>query len=64
MLNHPKVGQEVELRYAKSKREVAPYHGMTGVVVRVTKGKPRNHLIRVCGRLVVVPAGQLFKRDS
>lgn len=63
MLTCPRIGQAVQLHYAG--RAVAsgivPHHGQVGVVVvRKTKGKPRNHLVRLDGgQLVVVNAGNL-----
>jgi hypothetical protein len=36
-------------------------HGASGTVTIVSRGKPRNHLVRLDdGRLVVVPCGNLI----
>jgi hypothetical protein len=67
MISHPRVGQAVRLRYAASKRRIAPHNDRMGVVVAVAlvtrKGKrrtPLNHLVRIeGGELVCVHAGQL-----
>ena len=59
----PRIGHQVVLHYNRrlSESGAAIHHGQVGVVVgRMTKGKPRNHLVRLgCGRLLVVPCGNL-----
>lgn len=63
MLTCPRVGQPVVLHYAGRvvAAGAAPHHGRVGhVVARKTKGKPRNHLIRLDdGLLLIVPCGNL-----
>jgi hypothetical protein len=71
MINHPRVGQAVRLRYRESRRRVAPHDDRVGVVVAVAlvatkvtpegtiRRTPLNHLVRIGGELVVVHAGQL-----
>lgn len=62
MLANPKPGDLVRLAYAKKKHPIAPHQGAVGVVELISKGKPRNHGVRlVCGRLLVVPCGHLVK---
>ena len=63
MLTCPRIGQPVRLHYARRLVDAgaAPHHGKIGaVVIRKTKGKPRNHLIRLAdGLLLIVPCGNL-----
>jgi len=64
MLSSPTPGTQVELRYRPSMRSIAP-HGQRGVVVIVSKKRPRNHAVRLeSGTVVVVPAGNLFMEKS
>lgn len=63
MLTCPRIGQQVVLHYNRRMVDsgAARYHGRVGtVVIRSTKGKPRNHGIRLDdGTLVVVACGNL-----
>jgi hypothetical protein len=63
MLTCPRIGQRVRLHYNRrlASSGAAPHAGQPGVVVaRKTRGRPRNHLVRLdCGRLLIVPAGNL-----
>jgi hypothetical protein len=60
MIASPKTGQRCRIHYRKSCQSL-PHHGSTAVVVTPSQGKPRNHLVRLeCGRLVVVPCGNLM----
>lgn len=59
MIVNPRVGQRVQLWYAKRFAHRWPLHGAVGVVRIVGKGKPRNHVVDVGGSLVVVPCGNL-----
>ncbi len=66
MLANARAGDRVELRYAASKREIVPLwaelHRQCGRVVIASRGKPRNHMIRLdSGRRFVVPCGNLMK---
>lgn len=62
MMSNPRKGQTVQLWYGPRWRPHCPYHGAIGVVVRIGRGPgPRNHGIRVGGRFVVVPCGNLRK---
>jgi hypothetical protein len=38
-----------------------PYHGKRGVIVGVSTGKPRNHLVQVGSEIVSIPCGNLLK---
>lgn len=60
MISNPRVGQRVRLHYAK--RAIPHFfHGRRGMVVVAGKGKPRNHLVKLDGSiLVVVPCGNLM----
>lgn len=61
----PQIGGKYVVWYGKKYIErcavVFPLHGVEVVCVgRMTKGKPRNHLVRLPdGRLAIVPAGNL-----
>jgi len=61
MLANPKLGDLVRLAYAKKRHPIAPLQGAVGVVEIISRGKPRNHGVRVDGRLHVVPCGHLIK---
>lgn len=65
MLSSPRIGQRVQVHYAKSRAHYFPYHDMEGVVVIRAKGPgPRNHAVRLCGGTVtVVPAGNLVPME-
>lgn len=59
MLVNPKIGQPVQVWYGKKTRDMMPLHGKTGTVEIVSRGKPRNHGVRVDGLLFVIPCGNL-----
>lgn len=60
MIANPRPGRRVRLHYRRSVAPHAPHHGRAGVVVAAGKGRPRNHLVRLDGGLlVVVPCGNL-----
>ena len=59
MISNPRIGQLVQLHYAKKRVPFAPYHGRQGIVVMCGKGRPRNHGVLIDGELVCVPCGQL-----
>lgn len=62
MMANPRIGQWVQLWYGARWRPFCPYHGAIGMVARVSRGRgPRNHGVRVGGRFVVVPCGNLRK---
>lgn len=61
MLVNPRVGQEVKIWYGKKTRDMMPLQGKTGVIEIVSRGKPRNHGVRVDGLLYVVPCGNINK---
>jgi hypothetical protein len=60
VIANPKPGQVVRIHYA-ARALPMPYHGKIGTVEIVSKGKPRNHGIRIDGELVVIPCGNLQK---
>lgn len=63
MMANPKKGTRVRLHYRVVMRTVCP-HGATGTVEIISRGRPRNHGIRLDdGRLVAVPCGNLVKAD-
>jgi len=59
----PRVGQRVQVWYAKRTRFCAPLHGKVGTVVVVSRGKPRNHGVEIDGKLYVVPCGNLRRPE-
>jgi hypothetical protein len=61
MMANPRVGQVVQVWYAKSYAHTMPLHGKVGTVEIVSKGKPRNHGVLIDGALWVVPCGNLRK---
>lgn len=61
MLANPKPGDLVRVQYRKALHPLAPLQGAVGVVAVVSKGKPRNHGVRVGDRLHVIPCGHLVK---
>ncbi|ACL06284.1 hypothetical protein Dalk_4606 [Desulfatibacillum aliphaticivorans] len=63
MIRHPKPGQAVELHYRQSLRQLTGLHLICGSVVTSGKGPgPRNALVDLGHKKVVVPCGQLFRR--
>lgn len=59
MIASPHIGQIVQCWYAAKARAARPLHGKTGVVEIASRGRPRNHGVRIDGRLYVVPCGNL-----
>ncbi len=60
MLARPKIGQRVQVWYAKHYKDRMPHHAKVGTVEVVSMGPgPKNHGIRLDGRLIVVPCGNL-----
>jgi hypothetical protein len=66
MMSHPAIGQRVQLRYAKARAHLFPYHGMTGVIIATSRGHgPHNHAVRLDdATVVIVPAGNLIPAES
>lgn len=75
-MSNPKVGRPCRIWYAEKMRPLMPHHGMAGVILIAAKGKPRNHMVRVCpscagiaSKELAIPAGNLqpvevFGRDD
>ena len=63
MIVNPRIGQTVRIHYNAKAAPYMPYHGKIGTVEIVSKGKPRNHGIRIDGVLVVIPCGNLQKHQ-
>jgi hypothetical protein len=61
MMANPKLGQLVQVWYAKRYAHTMPLHGKIGKVVIVSKGKPRNHGVEVNGTMYAIPCGNLRK---
>lgn len=59
MIATPALGQPVQVWYRAGVRDIMPLHGKTGVVVIRSHGRPRNHAVRIGGRVYVVPCGNL-----
>lgn len=59
MLASPKVGALVQCWYAAKTRPARPLHGLTGVIVIASRGRPRNHGVLIAGTMYVVPCGNL-----
>lgn len=61
MMANPKRGQRVQVWYHRRYAHTMPLHGKIGMVVVVSKGKPRNHGVEIDGVMWVVPCGNLNK---
>jgi hypothetical protein len=59
MLSRPKLGQRVQVHYAREYARWMPLHGRVGVVAVVGTGRPRNHGVEIDGEVYVLPAGNL-----
>lgn len=59
MIATPALGQRVQVWYRAGVRDAMPLHGKTGTVVIRSRGRPRNHAVRIDGRVYVVPCGNL-----
>lgn len=57
MYANPKTGVNVVLRYKNKQHKL---NGKFGRVVIASRGKPRNHGVRVDDVTYVIPCGQLF----
>ena len=65
MMLNPRIGQLVRIRYRKVLRDYMPLHDKVGRVEIVSRGSgPRNHGVRIDGKLYGVPCGNLFKVDQ
>ena len=53
------MGSVVTLRYRAGVSFLCSLHGRVGVVVVPPRGRVKNHLVIIGGRLVNVPAGHL-----
>ncbi len=62
MMLNPRIGQRVQLWYAKKWHSVTPHHGKMGTVTVASRGRPRNHGVKLAdGTRLVVPCGNLRK---
>jgi len=59
MISNPRQGDTVQVWYREGLRHAMPLHGRVGTVVHASRGKPRNHGIRIGGKVYVVPCGHL-----
>lgn len=62
MISNPAKGRIYQVWYRKSNSHL-PYHGRDGECVIRGTGRPKNHLLRIDDRLVIVPCGNLRKRE-
>ena len=61
MMLNPRRNQRVQVWYRAKVRRHMPLHGKVGTIVVCSRGKPRNHGVRIDGRVFVVPCGNLRK---
>lgn len=68
MLLNPRIGQRVQVWYAKNSkvfgpnyRDYMPLHGKIGIIVFRSCGKPRNHGVEIDGKFYSIPCGNLRK---
>lgn len=60
MILNPRPGSIVQIWYRPGLRDWMPYHGRHARVIVASRGRPRNHLVRLRGGiLVVVPCGNI-----
>jgi hypothetical protein len=65
MICHPRIGMRVQIWYAEKWRPWAQWHGKSGTVIKRSTGPgPRNHMIEVHNRIVIVPCGNLRKEQE
>ena len=50
--------------YRTTLRDYMPLHGKIGKVVRVSRGRPRNHVIEIDGEEYAVPFGNLIEVEK
>jgi len=62
MISSPRPGQRVRVHYAAAYAPWMPWYGRDAIVVISGRGRPRNHLVSIDGRMVVVPCGNLVAR--
>ena len=60
VVSNPRRGQLIRVRYGKRWRAIPRFQDAMGWVVIPSHGKPRNHLVKIGGKLVIVPAGNLM----
>lgn len=62
MISNPKLGQQVQVWYAKRYAHTMPLHAKVGTVVVVCKARRcRNHGVAIDGVMYAVPCGNLRK---
>lgn len=59
MLFSPRKNQRVQIWYRKALAGFMPFHGRIGTVLASARGKPRNHVVLIGQKKVVVPCGNL-----
>jgi hypothetical protein len=60
MIKYPKVGSFAIIHYNEKIKDEMPYHGKGGKILVVAKGPgPRNVLLSISAKKVVVPRGNL-----
>jgi len=65
MIYQPKGGQYVRIQYRPPLRPENGLHRHYGHILKVGSGRgPKNCLVHIAGRDVVIPRGNLFKIDE
>ena len=64
MVSNPKPGAACKVWYRTTLRDYMPLHGKIGKVVRVSRGRPRNHVIEIDGEEYAVPFGNLIEVEK
>ena len=59
MILNPIIGKRYQVWYRKEVAPEMPLHGKIGVAVIASRGKPRNHGIKIDNIIYVVPCGNL-----
>jgi len=61
MISSPRPEQRVRVHHAASYAPRMPWYDREALMVISGRGKPRNHLVSINGRMVVVPCGNLVE---
>lgn len=64
MMLNPRLGQPVRVRYARHYARHMPLHDRVGSVVIVSRGRPRNHGVRIDGVVYAIPCGNLCRQPK
>ena len=64
MYANPPQNARVRIHYRKGVAETMPFQGRIGTIRISGRGKPRNHLVEIDGKLAVIPCGNLNKHTE